>query len=201
MSCSGQTKTIISLDDVLRHEVGHAIAAHTLGYGLRFIVFGMGPSGWPFGWAKYAPADDDDEIRIKSAGTLALYLKDVSGEPSQASFVEWFWQNQIRAAGGVTDWNDILSIAKKPRVRTPADYLEFAILPYFDDAIEVLAQVREKIDCLTEFVRHREPGVGPRMLCKYFTAKKVTRWDWLFDRPVVNGARRTEMRRHSTTGD
>lgn len=180
-----------TIDDVLRHEVGHAVMAARLGYRLEFLVFGMLSIGFPYGWAKYEPGQHDDhDIAILSAGTLALYFHDVPGEPSLRTFLNWLGQNEYRAAGGIADWKKILKLAGMPIESNLPYYVQNAIVPYFEDTARALYSVLNDIDELTDFARINSPGLGPRALQRHFSGAKVSVLDRWLDRNVVSWANR-----------
>jgi hypothetical protein len=146
---------------VVRHEAGHAVMAWHLGCYVRWIVYGITPSGWPHAVVDYLlPRDVHGKVLVQMAGVLALYLHDVPGPPSAEQFLRWVDRNEDKAASGAGDWGQILELTGKPPGHGWDYHLRHAVMPHFAEAATILANKRDQLDALTCFLLDRPRGAG-----------------------------------------
>src|SRR5271155_4676819 len=61
----------------------------------------------------------------------------------------------------------------------------WAVRPYFDQAVGLLANARDRLDGLTEILLAQPPGLGPRSLKRFFAGHRRSRLAEWIDRPRV----------------
>lgn len=177
----------LPLEIVVRHEAGHAVMAHCCGGSAQRIVFGRNISGENYGRSFWTVPDLDKYLLALSGGVLALYLHEHPSGATFQSFIEWVstTDGYSMAISGAGDWSEILRLIKQPRGYGMDDFLERAVCPYFDEAIGLLAGVRDRLDGLTELLLAQPPGLGPRSLRRFFAGNRRNRLAEWIDRSRV----------------
>ena len=178
----------LPLEIVVRHEAGHAVMAHCCGGSVQRIIFGRTISGGNYGRSFWTVPDRDKYLLVLSGGALALYLHErPSGATTFHSFIEWVstTDGYTMAISAANDWSEILRLTQQPRGYGMDDFLERAVRPYFDEAIGLLADARDRLDGLTEFLLAQPPGLGPRSLKRFFAGNRRNRLAEWIDRPRV----------------
>ena len=185
------------LETVVRHEAGHAVMAHCCGGFVKRIVFGRRTSGGNYGRSFWAiPTNPNNYLLVLSGGVLALFLHDRPADKTYQSFAEWVstTDGYVKAVSGAGDWSEILRLTEQPRGYGMNDFLERAVRPYFDEAVELLAGARDRLDGLTELLLAQPPGIGPRSLRRFFAGdRRYHLAEWM-DRPRVFWAAYAEVR-------
>jgi len=177
----------LPLETVVRHEAGHSVMAHCCGGFVKRVVFGRNISGENYGRSFWAVPDRDKYLLVLSAGVLALYLHERPSGGAFQSFIEWVatTDGYTMAMSGASDWAEMLRLTEQPRAYGMDDFLERAVRPYFDEAVGLLANVRERVDGLTEIILAQPPGLGPRSLKRFFAGLRRSRLAEWIDRPRV----------------
>jgi len=190
----------LPLESVVRHEAGHAVMAHCCGGFVKRVVFGRNISGENYGRSFWAVPDRDKYLLVLSAGVLALYLHERPSGVGFQSFFEWVSTTDgcAMAMSGTNDWAEVLRLTEQPRAYGMDEFLERAVRPYFDQAVGLLANARDRLDGLTEILLAQPPGLGPRSLKRFFAGHRRSRLAEWIDRPRVVWAAYAERRSSET---
>lgn len=177
----------LPLEVVARHEAGHAVMAHRCGGSVRRIVLGRRNVGDNYGHAFWTIPDSHRYLLVLTAGSLALFMDACPRAHRFAAFRHWAETDNGRllAISGGGDWIEILRRTGEPEAYGLDDFLERAVRPYFDEAIEALSGARDQLDDLTTLLLAHPPGLGPLALKRFFAGKPQSLWAQRLDRPGV----------------
>jgi len=150
----------------LRRPISVAVMAHCCGGSVQRVIFGRNIFGENYGRSFWAVPDLDKYLLVLSAGVLALYLRERPSGTEFQSFIEWVstTDGYTMAMSGASDWAEILRLTEQPRGYGMDDFLERAVRPYFDEAVGLLANARDRFAGLTEVILAQPPGLGHRSL-------------------------------------